>query len=154
MVTSAFATLLRAGTLLWSYFEKSLKKSWTYFPSYFGYFRNNRILLWLCNWIYAGNWGLSLQSWGLSGPNDHWEDALHLIGACVRLPDGHRSYAASCGIRMKCSFGIRTPLYNITFVLELNDRSRWWIGSFFIDHSIPLAISSTTGTVQSISDKS
>ena len=60
----------------WGIFGKSLKKSWTYFPSYFGYFWNYRILLWLCNWIYAG---LLTRLFTVRVIRTHREDACHLI---------------------------------------------------------------------------
>ena len=38
----------------------------------------------------------------------------------------------------------------LTLFLELNDRSWWWIRTFFIDHSISMAIPSTTGAALKI----
>ena len=136
-----FATLLRAGTLGGAILKNLWKRAERIF----------QVIL-VISGIIGFFYGYATESMQVtdclfaasSGPTDHWEDAPHLI-CKVR--------ASSWWSLSLCS-GIRTPLYNITFVLELNDRSRWWIGTFFIDHSIPLAISSTTGTVQSISDKS
>ena len=41
---------------------------------------------------------------------------------------------------------IDSLVLKLTLFLELNDRSWWWIRTFFVDHSVPLAIPSSTGT--------
>ena len=47
-----------------------------------------------------------------------------------------------------CTFSVNA--FMLTLFLELNDRSWWWIRTFFIDHSISMAIPSTTGAALKI----